>query len=218
MMFAEQIENALQQSNPAADPAWIELEQMATSSPETAVDLICDLSRRPLPARQRGWLAVGPLRTAIASANHAEEEALEQRAASDPDLATLLNALVRYEKKQRIVIELLEGSKPAEITSSSTDQQVIIPNVHEETAAQVLDQEAWTKIVTAIQAAPESQLFMLASTIVEPLLLRNETVFRSAILEQIRIDAIFRRALSYCDDLSFSEPFLDELIDASRQL
>ncbi len=211
----EQIESALERDNPSGDPAWLELEQMAAASPEAVVDLVCTIAQKPLTPVRRGWLAIGPLRSAIAAANPAEEEALERRADGDPTLAMLLDALVRYEKKQRIVVELLEGSNPAEITSSVSDQRVIIPNIHEEVAAQSLDEEAWKKIVQAIQTAPENQLFMLASTIVEPLLLRNETVFGKPLLEQIRTDEKFRKALSYCD-LSFSEQFLDEITTQYR--
>lgn len=215
MMFSDQIEAALRKTDPTDDLAWIELEEMAASSPETAVELICDLARRPLTPSQRGWLAVGPLRSALAASTPAEEETLELRASTDSTLAALLDALVRYEKKQRIAVELLEGSKATESISGSADQQITIPNVHEQTSSQSLDQEAWGKIVQAIQAAPENQLFMLATTIIEPLLLRNENAFRQALLDQIRSDETFRRALSYCD-LSFSEPFLDEMIKGSR--
>ncbi|MBW3670276.1 MAG: hypothetical protein KY432_01245 [Acidobacteria bacterium] len=215
MMFGEQIAAALQKPIPTTDPAWTELEAMAESSPETAVELICMIAQRPLSPSQRGWLAVGPLRSAIASANPTEEVALEERTKNDPALAAMLDALLRYETKQRLAAELLEGSSTPDTVSSSAEEQIMIPNVHEQTTS-TLDQEAWSKIVQAIHAAPENQLFMLTTTVIEPLLLRNETAFRESILERIRDDEIFRRALSYCD-LSFSEGFLDEMIGISRQ-
>lgn len=215
MTFRERIEAALRRDNPSGDPAWAELEAMAESSPESAVDLISGIAGSSIAASQRGWLAAGPLRSAIAAANPAEERAMEDRAAADPTLAMLLDALVRYETKQRVVAELLEGTGGAGLEIVS-DPPVTIPNVHEQTASQSLDQEAWSKIVKAIQAAPESQLFMLATTIVEPLLLRNESAFREAMLEQVRTDPVFRRTLSYCD-LSFSETFLDELRDVASR-
>lgn len=215
MTLHERIESALRRDDPTNDPAWAELEEMAASSPETAVELICDLAGSSISAVQRGWLAARPLRSAIAAANPAEERALEDRAATDPTLAMLLDSLVRYETKQRVVAELLEGTGETGLAIDS-DQPVTIPNIHEQTASQSLDQEAWSKIVTAIQAAPENQLFMLATTIVEPLLLRNESVFREAMLEQVRIDPVFRKTLSYCD-LSFSEAFLNELRDVASR-
>lgn len=215
MRFEEQIEAALQKPIPTTDPAWTELDAMAESSPETAVELICEIVKKPLSPSQRGWLAVGPLRSAIASANPGEEEALEERTANDPALAAMLDALLRYETKQRLAAELLEGATAPESVPAAAEQQIMIPNVHEQTSS-TLDQEAWSKIVQAIHAAPENQLFMLTTTVIEPLLLRNETAFRKAILERIRDDEIFRRALSYCD-LSFSEGFLDEMIEDSRQ-
>lgn len=214
MMFGEQIAAALQKPVPTTDPAWTELEAMAESSPETAVELICEIARKPLSPSQRGWLAVGPLRTAVASATPTEEEALEERTANDTSLAAMLDALLRYETKQRLAAEFLEGASPPETVPAAAEQQIMIPNVHEQ-ASSTLDQEAWSKIVQAIHAAPENQLFMLTTTVVEPLLLRNETAFRESILERIRDDEIFRRALSYCD-LSFSESFLDEMIERSR--
>lgn len=212
-MIHDQILHALESEHPPSDRSWIELEEMARSAPETAVDLIVELSETRLEPFQRGWLAAGPLRSAIASSTAAEENELESRAENDSRFAAMLDALVRYERKQRVAISLLEGAESAVPVSREADPQIIIPNVHERSPDQPISEDAWEKVVKAVDGAPESGLFMLASTVLETLLLQNETTFRKELIAHAKSDGKFRRALSYCD-LSFSEPFLDDLIDA----
>lgn len=215
-MIHERVLAALNSSHPATDHTWMELEEMARSAPETAIGLVVELAQTPLEPAQRGWLAAGPLRSALASANTTEEEELELRAEHDPQFAALLDALLRYEQKQQVVVSLLEGQTSEEVPPRSENQQIVIPNIHERPPDHPIPEEGWSKIVSAVETAPENALLMLASTVIETLLLQNESVFGDAILEQIQSDQKFRRTLSYCD-LAFSEPFLDELIERLRR-